>query len=218
MKKKKNKIRVPGVTNSFLWLARLRGHRDAKRGAILPGKEGWTGPYLEEKAAAYNTCIHKLYGGLEAELHPLEEESARLLTELALLQENTPGETAGALQGMSSRQLREAARQAHKAASNKARTKEILERISVIEETVIHVRGNAAALAREAKARTARNIQAYLYGAAKALGMTETAGPLVIREFFDEAEYTIALHRKTDGNRAAVIETLRGAVESYEHL
>ena len=204
---KKKKVKVPGITGRMIFHTKLRGYLDATKGTVKFTEEGWQGYYLGVKTAALRAHIHGVYADLEDRMAPLYLEGARLLTEWGQMQVVSSPRPENEKSPSSAAQVRRERRQAAAKGTQQERLREIEKRLSEIEEEIIHGLSQAAGIQREAIAQTNRRVQAYLYGASRAVHEVTAEEPAVgiPEEFQEEAEFQ-ARHADHDAARRAVLQ------------
>ena len=204
---KEKRVRVAGITGRMIFHTKLRGYLDAKSGIVKFTEKGWQGYYLGVKTAALRAYVHELYVALENQMAPLYLEGARLLTEWGQMQVVSSPRPENEKSPSSAAQVRRERRQAAAKGTQQERLREIEKRLSEIEEEIIHGLSQAVGIQREAIAQTNRRVQAYLYGASRAVREVTTEEPAVgiPEEFQEETEFQ-ARHADHDAVRRAVLQ------------
>lgn len=164
------KLKIKGITGSPLFLTRLRGRLDWKRGAVSQSEDGWRGHYLDEKRACCDAFVRMLQTSLEEKTAALYQESTRLSLEYSSIVEKLSGPEETPTGSTASIQLRSAGRISAARNSLESRRTEISLRLADIEETLIHAAIDVAAQQEEAIALTHKRMDAYLHGASLASG------------------------------------------------
>lgn len=202
------RTRIKGITGTPLIFTRLRGWVDAGKGAVVLSEDGnWRGHYIEEKDNCCVAFVHSLYTGLEADVAPIYQESARLLTEyydikgkLAKSDEVPAGSTASVL-------ARSAGRITSSRCSLETRRLEIELRLAVIDEILSHVVNEAAEKYEEALALTRVRLEAYLHGATLSTNPPQAQTKVDITRIPAEKEFCDR-HSSGDKLRRNVLENI----------
>lgn len=189
-------MRVKGITGwPPLWITKIQGFRDAKRGMILCNDGVWDASYIRKKMSIGRVAINKCFQKLEKKTAKFFGESAVLCIEYNIIGDqllSSEEMETGRTQGSRARRAAEVPAKKEKCRSRKSA---IVLRLTELNESIITARNQTVGKKWEIMALTERRVQAYLHGASLALQQIPTCP--VWEETCDyESEFNMC-HRAT---------------------
>lgn len=204
------KIKIRGITGMPLFLTRLHGYFDGKRGAVALQAGIWTGHYIEKKQAIYHAYLNAEYRRLEVETAPLHRESATLAVEYEEKQIRFAEEDKEVTASTASEYERLSAAQAEVKPNLRSRIEEIQIRLAAIDEMLTQAVNETAAIQREADSMVVRRIQAYLHGASLAARCVKEKTQYQVVTAFDCEKDYLERHKWNDETRRNILKKAYG--------